>query len=677
MAFQQNAFQQNAFQVGANAPSAQAPFTNANHIGGDPNTPETPRIGVAWIAPNLVISTLALFAAASQDVKREAVVNPIKPAPQVQVFQPPNLLTSTLGAAPPALPFVSEQTASAPQTPRHPTQFQPNNLVINGPGVQPIPIGQQECQSAPVSVAIGVTWDRTTNTLLLSARTANDQTASAPRTPEIAPASQQSNLLTSTLAALAPLPFVNDQCASAPFALSALGVFQPPNLVLYAPQPLPVGTQEIASAPLSTAAGQTFDESRNLLLLVDVVVSPLPVGQQATSSAPPTNRIGSILFARGVDPQPPVVAELPIGQQHTDSAPILKTDVWAQNSAQLPDQIPPPAAPVPLPPGEQRTESAPILKTAVWAQNSSQIPDQIPPWQIASSQSEFSFFIRTPAVFAWQPPNVTINLPVPTALPVGSSQTDNLVQTPAVTAFQPPIILPPIIAAPVGTQHTDSAPFPPPAVVATQQRNLLLSTLAPLPLPVGSQHTDSAPVVNPPVVATQQRNLLLGTLFVPAGPLPIGQQHTDSIAAQVIAVWAQNSSQPPDTIPPPVVVPEPEATQKPAGKSKKRHRDRYIARYKEQLYEFETLADLEQFVLDVTLVEKAKPKKERAPIKIKLEPEFKDEVSEYVDVPRRLESMPTTAAMAQIRRIDQIFERILAKAQADEDDDEETLLWLI
>jgi hypothetical protein len=39
--------------------------------------------------------------------------------------------------------------------------------------------------------------------------------------------------------------------------------------------------------------------------------------------------------------------------------------------------------------------------------------------------------------------------------------------------------------------------------------------------------------------------------------------------------------------------------------------------------------------------------------------------------------MPTTAALAQIRRIDQIFEKILARMQDDENDDEETLLWLM
>jgi hypothetical protein len=121
------------------------------------------------------------------------------------------------------------------------------------------------------------------------------------------------------------------------------------------------------------------------------------------------------------------------------------------------------------------------------------------------------------------------------------------------------------------------------------------------------------------------------------------------------------------------------ATNKGAGKSKKHNKkiERYIARYKDKLYEFVSLNELEQFVADVKDDEKIKPKRERSAIKITLSPDFKEEIEEEIDIPARLQSMPTTAAMAQIRRIDQIFEKILAQMQDDENDDEETLLWLM
>jgi len=121
------------------------------------------------------------------------------------------------------------------------------------------------------------------------------------------------------------------------------------------------------------------------------------------------------------------------------------------------------------------------------------------------------------------------------------------------------------------------------------------------------------------------------------------------------------------------------ATNKGAGKSKKHNKkiERYIARYKDKLYEFVSLNELEQFVADVKDDEKIKPKRERSAIKITLSPDFKEEIEEEIDIPARLQSMPTTAAMAQIRRIDQIFEKILARMQDDENDDEETLLWLM
>jgi hypothetical protein len=90
------------------------------------------------------------------------------------------------------------------------------------------------------------------------------------------------------------------------------------------------------------------------------------------------------------------------------------------------------------------------------------------------------------------------------------------------------------------------------------------------------------------------------------------------------------------------------------------------------------LADLEEFVAEKKELEAEKPKKQREVISIKLDAEFAAEIEPTIDVPKRLQSMPLGAALAQIRRIDFSLEKILADAQkAIDDDDEDALLWLM
>lgn len=114
-----------------------------------------------------------------------------------------------------------------------------------------------------------------------------------------------------------------------------------------------------------------------------------------------------------------------------------------------------------------------------------------------------------------------------------------------------------------------------------------------------------------------------------------------------------------------------------AGKSRKRQR--YIARYKGEDYEFSSIAELEQFVDDKREEQAAKPKKARAPVKITLAPDFIEEIAPVIEYPRRLEHMPTSAAMAQIRRIDNTLAKLLADAQraADEEDEELCLMCIM
>jgi hypothetical protein len=128
-----------------------------------------------------------------------------------------------------------------------------------------------------------------------------------------------------------------------------------------------------------------------------------------------------------------------------------------------------------------------------------------------------------------------------------------------------------------------------------------------------------------------------------------------------------------------LVIQNAQRTGAPGGRRKsKKYRERYIAKYKDQLFEFATLADLEAFVDEKKEEQADKPKKQRATIKIKLAKEFASEIEDEISVPPRLQYMPLGAAMAQIRRIDHSIEVLLAKRRQEiDDDDEEAMLWLL
>ena len=113
------------------------------------------------------------------------------------------------------------------------------------------------------------------------------------------------------------------------------------------------------------------------------------------------------------------------------------------------------------------------------------------------------------------------------------------------------------------------------------------------------------------------------------------------------------------------------------GAGRKRRKERYIAKYKEQYYQFETLEELESFVAEKKADEQEKPKREREPIKISLSPDFVEEIAPVVEYPKRIQYMPTNAALAHVRRIDKTLERVLAEAQRAADDEEEALMVLL
>lgn len=127
----------------------------------------------------------------------------------------------------------------------------------------------------------------------------------------------------------------------------------------------------------------------------------------------------------------------------------------------------------------------------------------------------------------------------------------------------------------------------------------------------------------------------------------------------------------PDTIPPAVIPPEPEPTvQVPAGR--KRHR--YIARYKGEDHEFATADALEAFVQRALKAEKPKPRRHQAPIRIRLTPEFREEVQEEPltrTIGAKIRLARPIAALEQVRKLER------AMAQVAEEDDDEVLLWLM
>lgn len=110
----------------------------------------------------------------------------------------------------------------------------------------------------------------------------------------------------------------------------------------------------------------------------------------------------------------------------------------------------------------------------------------------------------------------------------------------------------------------------------------------------------------------------------------------------------------------------------PAG-GKRRRRERYVARFKGQDHEFESLEELEAFVQRARSSQAATPKRQRAPVRITLTPDFVAEVAETtaISIPTRMEAMPASVALVQARRIEAAYNR------RDDEEEDEALLWLI
>jgi hypothetical protein len=110
-----------------------------------------------------------------------------------------------------------------------------------------------------------------------------------------------------------------------------------------------------------------------------------------------------------------------------------------------------------------------------------------------------------------------------------------------------------------------------------------------------------------------------------------------------------------------------------AGKSKgKGKRHRYIARYRGEDHEFSTLQELEEFVEQAKIAQADLPKRNRAPIKIKLAEPFVETVKPTVSIPTRLGEMPQSAALAFIRKLEKEM-----RDKTVDDQEEDSLLALL
>lgn len=552
--------------------AAAAPF-RPNQVASAPRAPSSQ--GGYSTVPNLLVTTLALFAVASQDVKRDADLHSYKPAPAVQVFQPPNLLTSTLGVQVVA-PVGEQSTQPAPSVNNLNEWQQYHNPLLF---TLPLPQGQQHTDSAPPPIDIGAAQQNQSRLVLEQVvqpiPIGRQQTDSAPTVNRVLYWDKGTNTLLFTL----PLPTGRGQIDSAPIQTSDVSaeLTQSRAVLEQAQQPIPIGVQRTDNE-VQIPSVQVFTPEQ--IIPPTVVQAALPPGHQSTDSSPPTSRIGEMIYARGVDPGPPAPESgpLPIGRQETDSAPVASKSV---DSFRSPTIIPPIVVAAELPIGDQKTESAPytIFRPLIdEPQNLLAGPLGLQP--LASSQSEGLPTIRPSQVFLWLPPNVTITIPVAAQeIPVGEQRTETQVTRSGVTVFTPeqiippilqdipigdqrtesapipapgvqsftsPVIVPPVVPeAPVGTQQVDSAPIPGPAV----QSFTAPVIIPPIPqaLPVGAQRTESSPIPAPAVQS------FTAPVIVPpiSGPLPIGQGRVESAPIWAVPIGtAVGSTILPDLLPP-------------------------------------------------------------------------------------------------------------------------------
>jgi hypothetical protein len=395
------------------------------------NTPRATPIGFADVAPNLLLTTLAVAAAALPFIPQADASAP-QPYRQVQCEQqaPNNLLLGIVGSP---LPLPSSAALLGPQQ-KYEVRFDNPPDLIRQPLPDFLPRGQQQSASAPPIVKPSV---------------AENPPAVIRRTlPDFLPRGQQ-------LSASAP-PISKPSTAENPPAVIRRTL----------PDFLPPGRQVSDSAP-----PPKFRITGPILVgQIAQPPNPFPPGEQISDSAPPPKfRVsGPLLTGQIIQPPAVVAGPLPIGEQISDSAPPPKyrpqVDVYPDTLALgIPIQTQTPAwadfDPVPAPSRFLPPFDPPNLLL------SSLLPAQA----LAPAWADFDA-VPAPSKFLppFDPPNLilsTLKPPVPPpaiplGLPVDTSRFGPKFAT-QVDAYPNTLILgipPPIIPPPPPTTTAGSNP---------------------------------------------------------------------------------------------------------------------------------------------------------------------------------------------------------------------------
>ena len=203
--------------------AAASPFFSS--LGVQPGITKTKYSNSLNVVANLLLTTLAV--AAVSNIPRAPLEQQGKRAVQIQAFQPPNLLLSTLT-----------------------------------PAVVPIPVGRQQTTSAPITRRINEI-DNTRNAVLLDrigTPVGRQQTLSAPYARTQLAVQLQGTNLSLQAAVVQPFPPGVQQTSSSPFSAVVAPTFHVPNVTINLPvaPTAPVGQQQTSSTPYVAVQNTTY-----------------------------------------------------------------------------------------------------------------------------------------------------------------------------------------------------------------------------------------------------------------------------------------------------------------------------------------------------------------------------------------------------------------------------------
>jgi len=520
----------------------EASSASANVVFREPLAfPASPKrqIGYAHVACNLLVTTLAIAAAAVPFVQQLVGSSPT-PNKQVVAQQiiNPLLLGISSGAT---TPFVQQLSAGAPGSkvqvfiPEAPPRLIGKTLPDYGP------VGDGVSDSSP-RIAKPVQVDIYPR---LIGKTLPDYSASGSRLDVSAPSTRQigdieslPNLNLTTLAS----PLVDPGSIRQPYFSGPQSKRQTV-VVEQILNTLPLNTT-VASAPFKPAQdvstpqakfSRTIDVSRKLIALT--LPDYMPLGRQAFDGvAAQRYRVHTDAYQNLLESTLAVIAgPLPIGSRVSESAPPPKYNVGAPlfpERIEAPSEVTPDALPI----GQRVDTSSPPRKAQVRVDA---FPDNVllgiaPP--VVDEAPASAFFGGNAEI----PRNPQVD-----AYP-------NLLGTTLAVQVQ---------AIPVGRQWFESIPAPKYAVTAYNAQSLLTTGIPIPPIPVGVQLSDTAPQAKYSVQVDKVRTDLVVGIAVTPPPLPplglpvdVSQWQGKFAVYDLNLLWS--NSQIPNEIPPPVVVPD-------------------------------------------------------------------------------------------------------------------------